>query len=345
MSWTKRLFRDNLQRLYRYTLPNVKFKESRCGNGEFLVVIISDENPKYEKRKTPNGMELVNSKIYDLKAKYREWLEQFAVHGTLTDIETNHNLTMLFGKNTKDFEEQLPEKWNREIEKIQRDLMGSNGWRDLKELFYVMNGTLNYVILRNFETLPESIPEDHADIDILTNDIRLLSHITNAESSPKNNKIAPLIRVGEKSLILDCRWVGDQYFDESWEKDVLKRKEKHNGIYVPCKEDHFFTLLYHAVIHREDLSIEYKDRLRSIGEELQIEDIDNILSNKKSSKKFLEDYMTKNRYKHTTSVSYVVKHNEIIRLYRTAVFIIKYQGWKKLFKEFNEKLKRVLSVN
>lgn len=70
-----------------------------------------------------------------------------------------------------------------------------------------------------------------------------------------------------------------------------------------------------------------------------------MLTQKKYSKKFLEDYMRKNRYKHTTSISYVVKHNEIIRLYRTAVFIVKYQGWKKLFKEFNEKLKRVLSEN
>ena len=51
----------------------------------------------------------------------------------------------------------------------------------MKELLYVMNGTVDYVILRNFENMPEKF--DYNDVDMLVDDEKL-AYIVNRDFSP-----------------------------------------------------------------------------------------------------------------------------------------------------------------
>ena len=98
IKWSKENFADNLKAFYGTKMSNVDEKIKHIKNNEFLLIIIKDKNPIYEYRKTYNGQELVNAKLYDAKWRYRNWTGgQFRIHGTQTDKETIHDLTILFG--------------------------------------------------------------------------------------------------------------------------------------------------------------------------------------------------------------------------------------------------------
>ena len=62
-------------------------------------------------RKTSNGMQLVNSNIYDEKMKYRKMFNDGStIHSAIHQKEVNHNLTMLLNKNVEDVMLNLPKK-------------------------------------------------------------------------------------------------------------------------------------------------------------------------------------------------------------------------------------------
>ena len=56
--WGSDNFSNNLSRFYGQKLPNKSFKEKHCGKGPFITVVIEQENPVYEKRKTSKGRSL-----------------------------------------------------------------------------------------------------------------------------------------------------------------------------------------------------------------------------------------------------------------------------------------------
>ena len=60
ITWDKKIFSNNMMRFYGPTLENVSEKTKLCGTGSFLLIIISDENPKFGRRETTKGMQLVN---------------------------------------------------------------------------------------------------------------------------------------------------------------------------------------------------------------------------------------------------------------------------------------------
>ena len=70
--WSEQEFERNLLRLYGNSLKNSSSKKNVCGSGPFLFIIIKDENPKYEKRNTLHGEDIVNVNIFDKKIEYRK---------------------------------------------------------------------------------------------------------------------------------------------------------------------------------------------------------------------------------------------------------------------------------
>ena len=108
VKWSKENFLNNLRRFYGKTLPDAQEKAKVCGTGPFLVIIISDLYPKFDYSENMFEEDLVNSNINESKIKYRKWIGgDFTVHSSISDSETSHNLTLLFGKNPYDFEKDL----------------------------------------------------------------------------------------------------------------------------------------------------------------------------------------------------------------------------------------------
>ena len=61
--------------------------------------------------------------------------------------------------------------------------------------------------------------------------------------------------------------------------------------------------------------------------------------NLKNLEIILEKYMRQKGYRHTNSIKYRFKHNEIIRILNVMIFTIKHEGWNFLFRAIKIKNK------
>lgn len=347
--WSKENFLSNLKRFYGQSLPDAQQKAELCGTGPFLLVLISDPNPKFVSAKVIFERDLVNSNVHDCKVKYREWIgKDFTVHSTVSDNETDHNTTLLLGKNAQDLERELPTEWTGKIKKIESDLVGHDGWRDMKQLLYVLNGTTNYVILRNFEGMPEEF--DYRDVDMLADEEKLAYVINKDFLLTRGNARSFETSVGDKQVMFNPNYLGDHYYDIRWERDILKRRVFHpNGFYIPSKEDYFYTLLYHVVFHKrkgmipDKIPDKYKKVLNDLAKELEIDEaVEGIFNDFNRSKNLLEKYMYKMSYRNSSTLQYKITHNESTRLIKAAISIAKTQGVGILLTAIKDKIKTVI---
>jgi len=346
VKWSEEKFLNNLRRFYERRLPETQEKANLCGVGPFLVILVSDPNPQLKKMKAPNDEEdIVNVNIIDNKMKYRKWVgKDFTIHSSISDKETNHDVMLLFGKNTRDLENKIPENWDGSIKKLNSDLIGHNGWNDMRQLFYVLNGTVNYAILRNFDGMPDKF--DYNDVDILTEDIKI-RYIMDENFSPLGSNISRLnMKIGDEMVSFDFRYLKEQnYMDEMWLRQILARRILHpNGFYVPSKEDYFYSLLYHVIFHKGIISDKYKKKLGDLSKELGLTEItETTFDDFKKSKEFLTKYMSKMKYHNSNSALYKIRHNQFLRIVRVAIFVAKKQGLKFLLGAIKHKIAVTLS--
>lgn len=340
IKWDRNEFLNNLKRFYGSNLPNAKQKIKQTGTGPFLLILFTDPNPQITKKFLDHVNEVdVNLNVYNSKMIYRKWIGlDFGIHGSISKKETSHDLILLLGKKLEELENELPKKWDGHIDKLESNLIGHNGWKDAQQLFNVFNATLNYVILRNFDELPEKFL--HHDIDILTDDVKTMSHIINEDESSVGK--APIL-IGDKKILLDFRYQEGHHYDESWSRDILKRRIMYkNSFYIPSKEDHFYTLLSHTIM-KKHIRDDYKLMLYEIGSTLELgQNIDPILNDFSKAKNFLKTYMKNMGYRFPTidrEILYKIRHTELMRLFTTSIFITKKYGIRFLLLKIKEKIK------
>ena len=353
ITWSKNEFLNNLKRFYGQSLPDANKKAEICGTGSFLLIIVDDENPKFtepSKSGLSSERDYVNTNIFNSKEKYRKLIgKQFTVHSSISKNETEHNLTLLFGKNTNDFKKDLPHKWNGIIKKMKLDLIGTHGWNNMAELLYVMNGTINYVILRNFEKMPNDF--DYNDVDLLVEDQKL-GYIFKKDFSPeKDNARSIPLKIGSNEIILNPKYFGDNYYDQKWEEDIIKRRILHkNGFYIPSKSDYFYTLLYHVIFHDrwkkiQSIRDDYKKLFLNLANELMFKDVTEIVLNDKNiSKKIIEKFLKESSYQRADKFSYKIRHNETSRLFKISLFLLRTHGIKHLSYAIKQKIKLILKL-
>lgn len=346
ITWSKKNFPKNLQRFYGPgKLGNVNAKTEMCGTGSFLLIIVNDPSPKFGKRRTSKGMELVNLNLFDNKIIYRKITDKpYAIHSSITEQETNDDLTMLLGINLNDISNSFLDTWDGTFKKIESDIVGQNGWKNFQEFVYVLNSITNYVILRNFEDLPEKFSSyEHNDIDVLTEDFLQFPYVANGGKSAFNDKFPDFVSISGKNFPLDVGYPDDGYYDKKWASDILKRKVLYNGFFVPSQEDYFYSLFYHSIFHQKQISSEYKKKLENLGNEIGITSIKQILTDYNESKKFLEKYMKLMGYRHPNSNLYKLIHNRPQQLIKTFILLWKVHGLKFLFESIKGKFKRAIN--
>ena len=224
------------------------------------------------------------------------------IHSTNSPLETNHDLTLLLGINYNDYEISLKNKLDKNkeneniIKNIPNNIIGVNGWESLEQLFYVMNSSLDYVVMRNFEYLPDNkFSKEHGDIDFLVKDLDQAVYITNAQRLYKKRY---KINVEGKDVLVDFEHVGDSSYDQKWQDNILKKRILvKNSFYVPDDEDYFFSLIYHILVHKTYIETDYPDKIKNIYKKLSFYDsnrcnFDNYL-------KFLEKFLSENNYQIT----------------------------------------------
>lgn len=175
-------------------------------------------------------------------------------------------------------------------------------WKSLKEMFIEMNTDqeFRYIVLRNYEELlNEDFLNTHSDIDLLCdNSKKLVNCISGTYRSKKPDGIHYKVFVNGQIIPVDIRTVGDGYYDPHWAIDMLNTRRLYNDLcYIPDEENNFFSLLYHAVVQKDELSDEYRNKLSSYcnslllyNEEVYINVLDTFMKSHKYFYYYPKDY-------------------------------------------------------
>lgn len=67
------------------------------------------------------------------------------------------------------------------------------------------------------------------------------------------------INIEENEIPFNIRYIGDNYIDSNWEKDILNRRISHKlknniTIYIPNNIDELYLLIYHIIIQNTNLA-------------------------------------------------------------------------------------------
>lgn len=257
ITWSQENIRDNFSRFYGVNLPVGINKQEQCGGGEFRMLIVEDPDPKYDMRETSHGKEYVNTRMFDAKSRYRQWIGgPSKVHATNNSKEFNHDLTLLIGINSHDFQAHLSS-----IEpyvKLQRDVAGAHGWESIEQLFYVLNNTIDYVILRGTDGLKaHAFSDSHRDCDLLVSNVTNAQYIINGTTLKGPQRPHEAVTINGYTYYIDL-WGWDRYyFDIHWCKEMLDTKKESNGYYILDDTNNFYSLLYHCLITKNRFTEDY----------------------------------------------------------------------------------------
>lgn len=315
--WDKEQFLQNYTVFYAHSLKNLSRKNlnsilsnkiTHCGNGDFYVIIFEDLAPNLQLRKTSSGNRLVNINVFDKKTEYRNLTGGgHRIHSSDDAWETNKDLTLLFGLNTEDFCNQYPESVTKELS-ISRNCVGVGGYATIHQLFYVLNNTIKYCVLRNHECLPDEYTvEGHGDIDLLVENKNYISYLTLAKPVyPESYRVYHTISIANNNVPFDFRFVGDNYYDQPWEEQILENRElRKNLFYVPSDEDQFYSLLYHAYIQKREVRTDYIPKLSFYAEIIH----ETFSPDIKTSINQLDSYLKRNHFEYIRPTDKTVIYN------------------------------------
>jgi hypothetical protein len=236
-----------------------------------LVVTVVDREPRHRQREASRGTEPINVAFAEAATALRaRTTGGWRAYGVESAAHAARDLMLLLGTDPGTYLGEHPRPWVGTVEQVRRDLSGAEGWASPAELFHVLNHTVRYLVIRNFEGMPQSLHVNfHEDVDLLTDDYPGLAAVMNARPHPRC--ILPCggphwVRIAGKDMWFDLRFVGDRYFDPIWAGEILDgRVYQAAGFYSPNPVDYFESLAYHAVIHKPFLSEDYKERLAAMA--------------------------------------------------------------------------------
>jgi len=254
------------------------------GNTDFNTYILKDKNPIYDFRQTSKGKNKVNINLFDLKSSLREITGGHKIHATDNIQETKENLKVL----------GIYDKYYKEKK-----------FTSLQDVFDELNkySELKWIVMRNFEEMPNNITiDEHLHVDLLVNDYYLVKTILDGTSAnalganisnryeDAKYRILNYVTINNRKVLFNFRSIGDNYYDKKLQQDMLDSRITHpKGFYIPNKQLYLFSLIYHAIIHKPQISSTYIKVFKSYG--LKDSEI-----NKENLRNKLDIFMKKNDY-------------------------------------------------
>jgi hypothetical protein len=121
---------------------------------------------------------------------------------------------------------------------------------NIKPLQSIFDKLTNYVVLRGYDDLHKKIPllKNSDDIDILVtekNDIVKLCG---------NN----IVVINNERVKFDRRYIGDNYYDSKWQKNMIATKVKRHFFYILDESNNYYATLYHSLIHKGQIHNKYE---------------------------------------------------------------------------------------
>lgn len=135
--------------------------------------------------------------------------------------------------------------------------------QSLKQVFQYLNDIeFKYVVLRNWDNLPDyAVLGEHGDLDLLVYDLShfeeiFAGHLTRVYPYPR---VQYRLAIGDSYVQIDARYVGDGYYPESFENNILNTRVLNPlGFWTPNPLHHRLALAYHAVHHKGYISDDYR---------------------------------------------------------------------------------------
>lgn len=126
--------------------------------------------------------------------------------------------------------------------------------QSLRQFFNYLNDiNFSYVVLRNWERLPESVELGiHSDLDLLVYDFDHWREIfPQALAEFPYPRVRFKLPVDGNFVFIDVRYVSDGYYPADFEMAILETREWNpNGFYTPNPIHHRIALAYHVVHHK-----------------------------------------------------------------------------------------------
>lgn len=317
--WNEHFFKENLNVFYSHSQKEqdektyndiLQNKIKHCGSGTFYLYVLEDLSPVYDVRKTSNGDKRINVNIFDLKKNLRIITGGgHKIHASDTSWESNKDLTILFGKNTEDF--LKAEDFTFKKGTLAHNCVGVEGFKSISQLFYLLNNSIDYIVLRNFECLPDSYTlEGHGDIDLLVENLNYIKYLTRAKPVFPSLKyrVHYNIKINEEEIPFDFRYLGDKYLDIKWQYNLLNKKNLFNSIIqIPDVENYFYSLLYHAYVQKLEIKSDYYPKLEKLAQQNGISYDRNM--GRKEVKELLDAFLRSKNYNYEVPVDPTVIYN------------------------------------
>ena len=125
--------------------------------------------------------------------------------------------------------------------------------KNLAEFFKWMDDvSFEYVVMRNWEEFLGDTPVAHPDIDLLVYDLgHWIELFPDAKRVYEHPRVMFTLEIGDMVVQFDVRYIGDRYYPEFFEKEMIKYKCRHPaGFWIPSKTHHMQGLAYHVAHHK-----------------------------------------------------------------------------------------------
>ena len=282
---------------------------SRVKSGKLYLIIIEDTKPIYLHEKATSCWQVLNKNMKIIKEDIRLKIggKKNSYHTAHTSYNQEEALLVLKPLNLTKY--------------VKRPIFSS-----FSDFFNHLNKhtKLKYLIQRSAHEIEYS-PEffkNSKDVDILVNDYYYFKALTGARSrntkamreNDNGGHIQSKISIGNIEVAFDIRFIGDNYIDSNWEKDMINRRIKHTlkqnvVINIPNNSDELYSLIYNIIIQKPNP--EKSKHIPRVQKLLKVTGINEELdfSNTKNIKYFLDKFMDKNGYKYKRPFDKSVKFN------------------------------------
>lgn len=288
------------QNLFCNKIYNIKI--NKVINGSIYLLVINDFNPIYKYEKATSCFQVLNYNMKLLKEDMR--LKIGGSKKNYNSIHTSYNI----------------EESNLVLDYFKIKLYKRPTFTNYRHFFKFLNKNkkLKYCLLLYANLLENNINNYNnfsgfKNIKILVNDYYYFKSITGAKSIFKDqmrendnkSNVENLIKINNKEIQFNIRYIGDNYFDHNWQKNALNStinyKIKNFFVKLPNEIDEFYIILYHEFVHKKPLNKKYYQKLKNVGNKI-IKNFD--INNYKKIYEILNKFIKNKNYK-------IVKANDI----------------------------------
>lgn len=240
--WSLDKTNTNFSRFYDVNLPEHISKEDHVGYGKSIMYIVKTINF------TTEDFEITSfEKILRMKNRLRELTGGgHKVHASNNLLEARRNFVMLTGV---PWDKYLTAKFTNIslIPPIIGDTVGCNGWSSLEELFFCLNESIEYVVLKNGSIIDEcKLHLLEGDIDILVRDKSRIKYILNPFRIKGR---LHYVSVNNQIVIFDIYDFSSFLIDRNTLDYLLSQKLFSSNVYVLEKSNEYFFRLYNHLFY------------------------------------------------------------------------------------------------